>query len=82
VFEAIMIEDTKILAKPAPKVYVLDLTPDGVLVSAPGWVDNSVYWVTKCELTEKTKFRFDLENILFAYPQLEIHYAGSRDPEC
>lgn len=76
VLEAIMIEDARILPKPSPMVYVLNLAPDGVLVSGRAWVDNSVYWVTKCDLTEKIKFRFDQENLLFAYPQLEIHYSG------
>lgn len=83
VLEAIMIEDARILPKPSPMVYVLNLAPDGVLLGGRAWVDNSVYWVTKCDMNEKIKFRFDQENILFAYPQLEIHHYGqSRNPEC
>jgi small conductance mechanosensitive channel len=30
--------------------------------------------VTKCDLLEKTKVRFDRKNIEFAHHQLDIHY--------
>ncbi len=78
VLEALMIEDARVLPKPSPVVYVLDLVPDGVLIGARCWVNNTEYWVAKCEMMEKTKFRFDREKISFAYPQLEIrHYQPS-----
>ena len=61
VIEAIMTEDARILAKPTPQVYVLNLGLNGVELGGRCWVNNPKYWVTKCELLEKTKLRFDAE---------------------
>ena len=78
VLEAVMIEDSRILSKPSPVVYVLNLNANGVEIGTRCWVDNKKYWVTKCDLTEKIKFAFDLNGISFAHPQLDIrHYTGN-----
>ena len=63
-------------------VYVLNLGPGSVDIGGRCWVENKKYWVTKCELLEKTKFSFDNEDILFAYPQLDIHHYNGERPEC
>ena len=42
------------------------------------WVGNKDYWVTRCDLLEKVKLRFDSEGIEFAFPQLELHYRPDR----
>ena len=72
--EAVMTEDARILTKPAPQVYVLDLGLNGVKLGGRCWVNNAKYWVTKCELQEKTKLRFDAESIRFAYPQMNVYH--------
>ncbi len=74
VIEAVMTEDARILSKPSPQVYVLALGPRGVEIGGRCWVNNLKYWVTKCELLEKTKLRFDAESIEFAYPQMDINH--------
>ncbi len=74
VLEAVMTADPRVLTKPAPQVYVLKLAPSGVEIGGRCWVNNAKYWVAKCELLEKTKFRFDNEGIQFAYPQLDVHH--------
>ncbi len=74
VLEAIMTADPRILTKPAPQVYVLKLTSNGVEIGGRCWVNNAKYWVAKCELLEKAKFGFDNEKIKFAYPQLDVHH--------
>lgn len=74
VLEAIMTADPRVLTKPAPQVYVLKLASHGVEIGGRCWVNNAKYWVAKCELLEKTKFRFDSEKIKFAYPQLDVHH--------
>ena len=74
VLESIMIEDPRVIPKPAPVVYVLNLTNNCVELGGRCWVDNMKYWVTKCELLEKTKFRFDNEGIVIAFPQLDVNY--------
>lgn len=72
--EAIMIGDARVLAKPAPVVFVLKLGESAIEIGGRCWVNNSKFWVTRCELTEKVKYGFDHEEILFAYPQLDVHH--------
>jgi small conductance mechanosensitive channel len=79
VIEAVMTEDARILTKPTPQVYVLELGLNGVKLGGRCWVNNAKYWVTKCELQEKTKLRFDAEAIKFAYPQMNVYHRS--DPE-
>jgi small conductance mechanosensitive channel len=74
VLESIMIEDPRVKPKPGPVVYVLNLTKNCVELGGRCWVDNMKYWVTKCDLLEKTKFRFDNEGIVIAFPQLDVNY--------
>jgi len=74
VLESIMIEDPRVKPKPGPVVYVLNLTDNCVEIGGRCWVDNMKYWVTKCDLLEKTKFRFDNEGIVIAFPQLDVNY--------
>jgi small conductance mechanosensitive channel len=54
-------------------VYVLNLTRDCVELGGRCWVESKDYWVTRCDLLEKTKLRFDSEGIRFAFPQLDLH---------
>lgn len=72
--EAVMIGDARILEKPSPQIYVLNLTSSGIEIGPRCWVDNKKYWQTKCDLIEKIKYRFDMDGIQFAYPQLDIHH--------
>lgn len=74
VLEYLMIEDARILPKPNPQVYVLELGANGVKLGGRCWVNNTKYWVTKCEMQEKTKLRFDSEGIAFAHNQVDVHY--------
>jgi small conductance mechanosensitive channel len=83
VLESIMIEDPRVKAKPGAVVYVLNLTNNCVELGGRCWVDNSKYWVTKCDLVEKTKLRFDHEGIVIAFPQMDVHYYNTSDlPGC
>ena len=83
VLESIMIEDPRVEVKPGPVVYVLKLTNNCVELGGRCWVDNSKYWVTKCDLLEKTKLRFDHEGIVIAFPQMDVHYYNRSDvPDC
>ncbi len=75
--EAVMIEDARVKTKPAPVVYVLELASSNVELGGRCWVNNADYWVTRCDLLEKIKMRFDQEGIRFAYPQLELHFNPS-----
>jgi len=83
VLETIMIEDPRVLLKPArPTVYVLNIADNCIKLGGRCWVNNVKYWTTKCELIEKTKLRFDHEGITIAFPQLDVHhYHGDALPE-
>jgi len=83
VLESIMIEDPRVEVKPGPVVYVLNLTNNCVELGGRCWVNNSKYWVTKCDLVEKTKLRFDHEGIVIAFPQMDVHHYNRSDvPDC
>ncbi|MFO7738320.1 MAG: mechanosensitive ion channel family protein [Desulfatiglandaceae bacterium] len=73
VMEAIMVEDPRVNTKPRPVVYVLDLGDSCVKLGGRCWVENLKYWVTKCDLVEKVKLRFDQEGIIIAFPQRDVH---------
>ena len=74
VLESIMVADPRVKPKPGPVVYVLNLTNNCVELGGRCWVDNAKYWVTKCDLLEKTKLGFDHAGIVIAFPQLDIHH--------
>lgn len=71
--ESVMRADPRVLNSPAPLIYTLELGSHGVKIGGRCWVPNLKFWPTKCDLTEKIKYAFDLNNISFAYPQLDIH---------
>ena len=73
VMEAIMVEDPRVKTKPRPVVYVLNLADSCVQLGGRCWVENLKYWVTKCDLVEKVKLRFDREGIVITFPQRDVH---------
>lgn len=74
VLAALMIEDPRVKTTPNPVVRVLNLASSSVELGGRCWVENDDWWVTRCDLMEKTKHQFDREGIQFAFPQLELHY--------
>ncbi|VBB43123.1 Small-conductance mechanosensitive channel [uncultured Desulfatiglans sp.] len=72
----VLTEDPRIQEKPAPTVYVLSLTENGVVLSARGWVENQKFFKARCELYERVKLLFDDEGIAFAHPQRDVHLDG------
>ena len=72
VLEEIMIADPRVLVTPRPQVWVLNLENGSVELGARCWADNSKYWLTRCDLTEKTKYRFDHEGIHLAIPRRQL----------
>ena len=78
VLEAVMVEDPRVKTKPGPQGYVRNLAISAVEVGGRCWVDKKDFWVTRCDLMEKTKLRFDQEGIRFAFPQLDLHINPDR----
>jgi len=65
--EMIMIEDPRVLLKPArPVVYTLNLVDGCAKMGARCWVDNKKFWITQCDILEKILIAMDRENITLA----------------
>jgi len=74
VLEALMVEDPRVLVKPRPAVWVLDLSNGCVMLGGRCWADNLKYWQTRVDLIEKVKLRFDQEGIRISYPHIGVHH--------
>ena len=74
IMEEIMLTDPRIKKTPRPVVYTVDLEDSWVKLGGRAWVDNAKFWITRCDLIEKVKYRFDQENIKIAFPQLDVHH--------
>jgi small conductance mechanosensitive channel len=74
VLEELMTEDARVVAKPAPMVYVLNLRPGYIEIGGRCWVNNKDYWTTRCELIEKAKFRLEQAGVRFANPKLDVFH--------
>lgn len=71
--EQIMIDDPRILLKPArPVVYVINLINGCVELGARCWVNNNKFWVTQCEMLEKFLSAMEREGIKLAFRSQEI----------
>ena len=66
-------EDPRVLDAPAPRVFVLNLAESCVEIAVRPWVNNMDFWITRCDLLEKIKLRFDHEGITIAFPQRDVH---------
>jgi len=65
--ESIMIEDARVLLKPArPVVYTLNLVEGCVKMGARCWVNNTKFWIAQCDILEKFLWAMDRENITLA----------------
>lgn len=69
----VLADDSRVLEKPSPNVYVTNLGDNGVELSARGWVENRNYLKARSDLLEKTKLRFDREGISIPFPQRHVH---------
>ena len=65
--ETIMIEDPRVLLKPArPVVYTLNLVDGCPKMGARCWVENKKFWVAQCDIVEKILIAMERENITLA----------------
>lgn len=74
--------DERVLAEPAPFVFVQELAEDSVHIAARPWVKAVDYWTIQWDLPERVKRRFDAEGISIPFPQRDVHlYQAVRQPE-
>jgi small conductance mechanosensitive channel len=81
VLREVLVADTRVLAEPAPVIFVQSLDDSGVSVAARPWVRPDDYWTLQWDIPERVKLRFDTEGITIPFPQREIHLARSGSPQ-
>ena len=70
----ILKSDERILADPAPLVFVQSLDDSSVSFAVRPWVKSEHYFPLQWDLPEREKLRFDAEGISIPFPQRDVHY--------
>jgi len=65
--------DERVLADPAPFVFVQTLSDDGMILEVRPWVKPADYWTLQWDIPEQVKRRFDAEGISIAFPRRDVH---------
>jgi small conductance mechanosensitive channel len=73
VLHEILAADERVLADPAPVIFVQSLDESGVSFAARPWVKPDDYWTLQWDLPERVKLRFDAEGITIPFPQRDVH---------
>ncbi len=73
ILEAILSDDDRILADPAPVVALGELADSSVNFLARPWVNAEDYWDVKWDTNEKVKLAFDAAGIGIPYSQMDVH---------
>ncbi|AMV71979.1 mechanosensitive ion channel [Desulfuromonas carbonis] len=73
VLQALLKEDPRVLADPAPTVAVLELGASSVNFAVRPWVAVDDYWDLHFDTLERIKLRFDAEGISIPFPQRDVH---------
>lgn len=72
----ILTADERVLAEPAPLVFVQTLDENGARIAVRPWVKPDDYWTLQWDLPQQVKLRFDAERITIPFPQREVHVHG------
>ena len=64
---------SKILPLPDPMIKVDCLNDSSVDIAVKSWVRSEDYWQVYWDLNRTVKLRFDEENIVIPFPQLDVH---------
>ena len=76
VLSEILAADKRVLADPAPVIFVQSLDDDGVSIAARPWVKSEDFWTLQWDIPERVKLRFDAEGITIPFPQRDVHISG------
>jgi small conductance mechanosensitive channel len=72
--------DARVLADPAPNVFVQSLDDSSVNFAARPWVKSEDYWTLQWDIPERVKVRFDAEGISIPFPQRDVHFFPTDRP--
>lgn len=83
VLEAVVADDPRVLADPAPNIRMSAMGDSSVSWIVRPWVKAADYWDVHWEMTEAIKRRFDAEGIRIPFPQRDVHvyHHGERTAE-
>ena len=83
VLHDIVAADARVLAEPAPVIFVQSLDDNAVSIAVRPWVKSDDYWTLQWDLPERVKLRFDAEGITMPFPQRTVHFdnRGSAGPD-
>lgn len=70
---AMLKADDRVLADPAPVVYLKTLNSSSVDISIRAWVANQDYWGVYFDMNEKMYKELPSKGINFPFPQMDIH---------
>jgi small conductance mechanosensitive channel len=73
VLRQILAADPRVLAEPAPVIFVKSLDDSCVTVAVRPWVEPGDYWTLQWDLPEKVKLAFNAEGITIPFPQRDVH---------
>ncbi|MFO7663819.1 MAG: mechanosensitive ion channel [Chloroflexota bacterium] len=76
----VLAADERVLAEPAPVIFVQSLDESGVSIAVRPWVKSDDYWALQWDLPERVKLRFDAEGISMPFPQRDVHLHGGGAP--
>ena len=76
VLREILTADARVLADPAPNIFVQSLDDSSVNIAARPWVKPEDYWSLQWDIPERVKLRFDAEGITIPFPQRDVHVSG------
>jgi small conductance mechanosensitive channel len=76
VLSEILTADPRVLADPAPNIFVQELDDSSVNIGARPWVKSEDYWSLQWDIPERVKLRFDAEGITIPFPQRDVHLPG------
>ena len=65
--------DERVLSEPALWIGVTELGDSAVTITVRPWVKSGDWWQTKCDLMEAIKKRYDAEDIVIPYPQMDVY---------
>jgi len=74
---AILRENPRVLAEPAPTVRLHELADSCVKFVVRPWVKTGDYWDAYWEITRDVKRRFDAEGFAIPFPQQDLHIHGN-----
>jgi small conductance mechanosensitive channel len=69
----ILASDSRVLAEPAPLIFVQTLDDSSVNMAVRPWTTTEDYWALQWDLPERVKLRFDEEGITIPFPQRDVH---------